>query len=597
MDNDKKNGLVLICVLTSMFCFAQDLYIPRDVEQAYKNKTRDISGNPGEAYWQNNAVYKIILKINPPSKTIVGSEDIVYTNNSKDTLNRLNIKLFLNIYKPGAARELKVRNDRLTSGVHIDSYLENGISKTWNSDNEGVNKIIKLTNALAPNRSVSLHFDWHFDITDIGGIDSTTFFLAHFYPRIAVYDDYNGWDTNESYWIREFYNDFSDYSLEVTVPKNYIVWATGDLQNTDEVLQLKYAQRFKESLVSDSVIKIATPNDLKQSQITKQTEFNIFKFEALNITDVALAVSDHYNWDASSVVVDSTTMRRVSVQAAFDDISTDFHKMVEFGKHAISWYSNNYPGIPYPFSKSTIVRGFSDMEYSMMVNVNSRTDLDLARIVAEHEIAHSYFPFYIGINETRFAFMDEGLVTALDYLINISDLGKDKATELFKKFRVNKWINDKSMEQDIPIITPSNIINADAYFINAYGKPALGYLALKDMLGDAVFKNSLKGFMKTWNGKHPIPWDLFYCFNTISGQNLNWFWNSWFFSNNYIDLSINDVKINGGKTSITIKNVGGMPAPFDVILTTKLGIEKRIHQTPIVWKGNTKLTNIIIEKF
>ncbi|MFT5886465.1 MAG: hypothetical protein ACI9IP_002932 [Arcticibacterium sp.] len=597
----KRSVLLIISALASFLCGAQELYIPRDIEEAYKNKTRDISGNPGEAYWQNKGVYKIKLKINPPSKTIEGSEDIVYTNNSKETLNSLNFKLYLNNHKPGATRERKVGNDLMTSGVHIDNYLENGLSKTWDSDGDGVNKTIRLSNALAPNESVSLHLDWHYDLTDRSGregtIDSTTFFLAYFYPRIAVYDDYSGWDKMDYAGFRNYYHDFNDYSLEVTVPKNYIVWATGDLIDPEEVLQPKYANRFKESMLSDSIIKIATANDLIQAQITKQNETNTFKFQANNITDVALALSNHYNWDASSVLVDSMAMRRVSVQSAYDDVSIDFHKMVEFGRHGINWFSNNYPGIPYPFSKITIVRGFGDMEYPMMVNDNSRSDIDFSRFVAEHEIAHSYFPFYMGINETRFAFMDEGWATALEYLIGISDLGKETATENFKKFRVNRWINSKSMEQDIPIITPSNIVKGAAYGINAYGKPALGYLALKDLLGDLVFKTTLKSYMETWNSKHPIPWDFFYCFNNFSGQNLNWFWNRWFFSNHYIDLRIDDVKNERGQTIITVKNIGGMPVPFDVILTSKSGLKETIHQTPAVWEKHKESTEIIIDNF
>ena len=234
---------VVICLFASLLCEAQELYIPRDVEQAYKNKTRDLSGSPGKAYWQNKGEYKIKLKIVPPLKTIVGYEEIIYTNNSKDTLNHLNFKLYLNNHKSGATRERKVENELMTSGVHIDNYLENGVSKSWNSATDGVNKSIKLTNSLAPNESVKLHINWHYDLTDKSGregtIDSTTFFIAYFYPRIAVYDDYSGWDTMDYTGFRNYYNDFNDYSLEVTVPKNYIVWSTGDLQNTDEVFATK----------------------------------------------------------------------------------------------------------------------------------------------------------------------------------------------------------------------------------------------------------------------------------------------------------------------------------------------------------------------
>jgi len=587
------------CFFISAITLAQQLYEPRDIKQAYKNETRDMSGNPGKNYWQNKGVYHIKIKANPPDRTIYGSEDITYTNNSPDTLKVLNFKLYLNNHKPGAPRLWQANKDFLTTGVHIDNYTENGLKKEWKSDKNGTNKLIKLSSALAPKKSIKLSFKWHYKVSiksgREGAIDSTTFFIAYFYPRVAVYDDYRGWDTMTFTGAQEFYNDFNDYTLEVTVPKNYIVWATGDLQNPSEVLQPKYANLLKRSMTSDSIFRIATPKNLKESQITTQNDYNTWRWKANDITDVALAFSNHYNWDAGSVVVDSTTMRRASVQAAYDNKSADFHKMVQFGKHALNWFSNNYPGVPYPFSKSTIVRGFANMEYPMMVNDSSTPSFEFTRFVAEHEIAHSYFPFYMGTNETRFAFMDEGWATALEHLIGIADLGKKKAVDAFKRFRVSRWIHDKNMEEDLPIITPSNILSGVAYGNNAYGKAALGYLALKDMLGNQLFKKSLQGYMERWHGKHPMPWDFFYSINNVSGKDLNWFWKRWYFSNNYIDLGIEKVKVERKRTIVTLNNIGGMPAPVDVVVKTKDGKTKTFHQTPVIWQKNAKQATITLE--
>ncbi len=595
----KKVLLLSGCFFISAITMAQQLYEPRDIKQAYKNETRDMSGNPGKNYWQNKGVYHIKIKANPPDRTIYGSEDITYTNNSPDTLKVLNFKLYLNNHKPGAPRLWQANKNFLTTGVHIDNYTENGQKKEWKSERNGTNKLIKLTSALAPKKSIKLSFKWHYKVSvqsgREGAIDSTTFFIAYFYPRVAVYDDYRGWDTMTFTGAQEFYNDFNDYTLEVTVPKNYIVWATGDLQNPNEVLQPKYANLLKRSMTSDSIFRIATSKDLKEAQITTQNDYNTWKWKANDIVDVALALSNHYNWDAGSVVVDNSTNRRASVQAAYDNKSADFHKMVAFGKHALKWFSNNYPGVPYPFSKSTIVRGFADMEYPMMVNDSSTPSFEFTRFVAEHEIAHSYFPFYMGTNETRFAFMDEGWATALEHLIGIADLGKKKAVDAFKRFRVSRWIHDKNMEEDLPIITPSNILSGVAYGNNAYGKAALGYLALKDMLGNQLFKKALQGYMERWHGKHPMPWDFFYSINNVSGKNLNWFWKRWYFSNNYIDLGIGKVKVERKKTIVTLNNIGGMPAPVDIIVKTKDGKTKTFHQTPEIWQKNAKQTTVVLE--
>jgi len=235
------------------------------------------------------------------------------------------------------------------------------------------------------------------------------------------------------------------------------------------------------------------------------------EWKANNISDITVALSDHYVWDASSVVVDNATQRRASVQAAFNDVAKDFHSMVSFGKHALDWFSHKWPGVPYPFPKTTIVQGFADMEYPMMVNDGSNADTTFSKFVAEHEIAHSWFPFYMGINESRYACMDEGWATTLEYLIGCEDVGEKRAEEFYKTFRVKRWINDVSQEEDLPIITPANVLKGVAYGNNAYVKPSLGYLAVKDMLGDELFKKALLGYMERWHGKHPIPWDFFLC--------------------------------------------------------------------------------------
>lgn len=593
----KATLLLFIGFLISGAINAQELYQPRSVQNAYENGTRAYDGNPGEKYWQNRGIYEMHIQIDPPNRKIIGEQKITYTNNSPDTLKRLNYKLILNHHKPAAPRLRTVTNDYLTSGMHINSYTENGVQRKWeNNERDGINKVIQLAEPLAPNSSIELTFDWHFDVSKQSGregaIDSTTFFLAYFYPRVAVYDDYEGWDFMPYAGSQEFYNNFNDYSFEVTVPKNYIVWATGDLMNPREVLQKKYADLLEQSMTSDEVIRIMTQEDVKNKAVTMQNETNTWKWKADNITDITIATSNQYNWDAGSVVVDSATGRRASFQAAYDAPSKDFKNMVKYGMNTLSWFSNHTPGVPYPFSKMTFVRGYANMEYPMMANDSSNDDEIFTRFVMQHEVAHTYFPFYMGINETRFAFMDEGWATAFEYFIGIEDLGYEQATENFKRFRVERWSNNTSLELDLPIITPSNIMSGLGAGTNSYGKAALGYLALRDYLGDEMFLTALHGFMDRWNGKHPIPWDMFYSFNDITGENLNWFWNNWFFSNNYMDIAICKVKVGGNSAKIQINNIGGMAVPFDVVVELKNGDTKTFHQTPEVWKDDLNAATI-----
>jgi hypothetical protein len=212
---------------------------------------------------------------------------------------------------------------------------------------------VQLPTPLAPKDSVRLAFDWRYDISRLsnreGMLDSTTFYLAYFYPRVAVYDDSNGWDTMDFMDAQEFYSDFNDYDVTIRAPTNYVVWGTGTLANPSEVLQPESLRRYQTSLTSDTVIHVATSAELAARAVTTQRPENAWRFTSKNVPDVAFNVSDHYLWDASSTVVDTATGRRASVQSAYLESAADFHHMVKFGQHALSWLSRNWPGVPYPY--------------------------------------------------------------------------------------------------------------------------------------------------------------------------------------------------------------------------------------------------------
>jgi hypothetical protein len=578
---------------------APPLYRPRAIKQAFDKGTRSPDGRPGAKYWQNHGRYSITVTALPPDRTVRGTERIVYFNNSPDTLHGLNFKLFINIHKPGASRIGNADSLYLTPGVQVDAFTANGQPVKWGDDaNVFTNHRVQLPTPLAPHDSVTLGVDWHYEISREsnreGMIDSTTWFLAYFYPRVAVYDDYNGWDTMEFTDQQEFYSDFNDYDVTLKVPANYVVWGTGTLVNPDELLQPAVLQRFRASFNSDTTIRVATPADFATRRVTTPGPVNAWHFRASNVPDMAFNLSDHYDWDAGSVVVDDATRRRASVQAAYNDTSADYHGMVRYARHALDWLSHNWPGVPYPYEKTTVVQGFAGMEYPMMANDESYADTVFSRFVAEHEIAHTYFPFYMGINETRYGFMDEGWATTFEYLIGSADLGKERATEFYKQFRVNGWIADPSPLEDLPIITPEDVLRNQAYGNNAYGKPSLGYLALKDMLGDATFKRALHGFMDRWHGKHPIPWDFFNTVNDVTGRNLNWFFKAWYFDNSYIDIALRGVERGSNGYRLSLENVGGMPAPVDAVVTYGDGTSETFHQTATIWQADLRRATVTV---
>ena len=589
----------LCCLLISANIFAQQpLMMPQNIKKAFTNETRSADGKPGKKYWQNHGKYNINVSVAPPSKTVTGTETISYINNSPTPLKTLMFKLILNIHNPGTARQSNASADYLTKGIIIDKYVENGIEQKFGDPRGQTMQQVRLAKPLATGDSISLSFNWHYELSEESGregkLDSTSFFLAYFYPRIAVLDDVHGWDRMNFTDAQEFYNDFNDYAVSLTVPKNFLVWGTGDLQNAADLLQPAFLAKFNKSFTSDEVINVVTKSDLEAKNITTQNATNTWKFTATNVSDMAFCISDHYVWDAASVLVDKKTGRRASCQSAYIFGAGKFVNQVKHIQHSLDWYSNNFPGVPYPFPKSTIIQGFADMEYPMMANDSPQDDDVMQRFIAEHEVGHSYFPFYMGINEHRYGFMDEGWTTAFENMIAQDDMGKEKANKFFQQFRVANWALNPTDESQIPIITPVNVLSGQAMGNNEYGKPALAYLALKDMLGNELFKKSLHGFMDRWNGKHPIPWDMFNSFSNVSGKDLSWFWNNWFFTSNYMDVAVENVAVTKTGYSINIKNIGGYVVPVNIVIEYADGSRETIHQTAGIWEKNQQATTINI---
>ncbi|HEY2804703.1 MAG TPA: M1 family metallopeptidase [Gemmatimonadales bacterium] len=574
------------------------LYMPRAIKNAFAHGTRSADGRPGPRYWQNHGRYAIRINAAPPDRTIRGSEEITYVNESPDSLGRLNIKLLLNIHKPGAPRDGGASEGYLTPGVQIDRFTINGQTARWpGRDGTFTNQGIQLPARLMPHDSVRLGFDWHYEIAREAGregmIDTTTYYLAYFYPRVAVYDDYNGWDQMDFTDQQEFYSDFNDYDVTVRAPANFLVWGTGTLTDAAQVLQGDALARFQASMTTDSTIRIATLAQLRAHAVTAAGQPNEWHFTATNVPDVAFGISDHYDWDGGSVTVDDTG-RRVSIQAAYNDSAADFRDMVQQAGGSLAWLSRNWPGVPYPYEKTTVFQGGAGMEYPMMVNDEAYADSSFSRFVAAHEIAHTWFPFYMGINETRYGFMDEGWATTFEFLLNSQNMGVPKATTFYQQFRVNGWARDPSPLEDLPIITPEDMLKNQAYGNNAYGKPSLGYLATKDMLGDEMFGRCLHAFMERWHGKHPIPWDFFNTFNDVSGRNLNWFWNAWYFGNGYIDLAVRGATRSRGGYTVDLANIGGMPAPVNLEMHYADGTADTLHQTSAIWMNDLNAARVNI---
>ena len=578
---------------------ADPLPVPLNIQKAIDKGTRTATGAPGPHYWQNHADYSIKVHFDPPSRLVSGTESIVYSNNSPDTLRQLLFKLYPNLYKKGAQRMMPVRPEDLTDGVAVSNLSIEGqppADKTpagRRRGGEGTDMPVRIP-ALTPGQSVHVSLDFSYTLNKTshirtGQIDSGAFFIAYFFPRIAVYDDIDGWNRNPYLGPQEFYNDFCNFSVDITVPGDYQVWGTGDLINRQQVLADRYNKRIDQAGSSDATVTVIDSTDLARKDITRNADSNTWKFEASNVTDFVFALSNHYMWKASSLVVDPQTGRRTRVDAVFNPDHKDFFEVVDFARTTVSAMSYQFPAWPYPYPHETVFDGLDQMEYPMMVNDNPLENRADAIELTDHEIFHTMFPFYMGTNETKYAWMDEGWATIGEWIISpMID------STLVDPYGVEPYAMGSGKEDDLPIITLSTQEEGSDYYLNSYPKPGLGYLYVKDLLGDSLFRKGLHRYIADWHGKHPIPLDFFGSMNTGSGRNLNWFWKRWFYEGGYTDLAIRGLRGAGKTRFVTIDNKGGKPIPIDLTIEFADGSKEKIHRSVDIWKKGNASADIPI---
>ncbi|HEX8020946.1 M1 family metallopeptidase [Mucilaginibacter sp.] len=588
-----KKLLPFILLLGSTTTFAQQtLPIAVNLQNTYTKGTRTATGAPGKNYWQNTADYKIKVNFDPKTRLVSGTVGIDYFNNSPDTLKRVQFKLYPNLYKKGSVRQMAVSADDLTDGVHISSLsIDNKTQDSTKRRINGTNMTLRVS-PIAPKQKV--HFDISYAYTlnkgshiRTGQVDTGAFFIAYFFPRVAVYDDIDGWNDYPYVGAQEFYNDFCHFSAEITVPGDYKVWATGDLKNADDVYDSRIVKRIADAGASDKVTDIITEDDVKAGNITKNNPTNTWKFEADSVTDFVFATSNHYLWKASSLVVDPKTGRRTRVDAVFNEKHKDYYAVVDYARKTVEVMSYKFPKWPYPYQHETVFDGLDQMEYPMMVNDNPLEDKADAIELTDHEIFHTMFPFYMGINETKYGWMDEGWATIGEWLVS-----PEIAPSIVDPYGVSAVEQTAGHEVDVPVMTLTPMLTGAASFTDSYPKPGLGYLYVKDMLGDELFTKALHYYIAQWHGKHPMPHDFFNCMNTGSGMNLNWFWKAWFFDNGVTDLAIGKVTNTGLKYSATITKVGSKPIPVNLTVYYTDGTTELVHKSIVVWATGNKTTKI-----
>lgn len=587
---------VFILLFLPLLVNAQsNLYIPKNIIIANEKGTRTNTGMPGANYFQNSSNYKISAEIEPKTRNIKGKERITYFNNSPDTLKRIYFRMYQDLYKPTTSRDRAVSEKELTDGIKLYSIKING-QKLKDTDlfRTETTMIAFPTYPINPNSTTEIEIEWSFTIPNgtsirMGTKDSVTFMVAYWYPQVAVYDDISGWDDLNYNGATEFYNDFNNYEVEIKAPYDFNVWATGLLQNPPEVFNSAILNKVNAAKTSDEIINIIDSVSLRnKTHLNKKEGYNVWKFKAEHVSDFVFGTSSNALWDATSAEVEPG--RRVFISAVYNKAAKDFYSVNKVSRDVVVYFSNEFPKIPFPYPSLTVFNGQwrGGMEFPMFVNDRSAKTYNEMVDVTAHEIAHQYFPFYMGINEKKYTWMEEGMAQMLPE--DIQDRLSDKTRK--RKANTQRYESFAGNELEASMMTTAYLLKGDAFSSNAYFKSSVIYNLLRDYFGKDKYNEIMFEYMRRWNGKHPTPYDFFFTFNEASGENLDWFWQPWFFDKGFPDLMLKDVRNENGKNIIIVKNNGTLPLPIELEIIYSDGSKNTIFKKMDIWKTGLKEIDI-----
>ena len=456
---------------------------------------------------------------------------------------------------------------------------------------------VDLDEPLETGESLTLTIDYSFVVPQYGGdrmglfeaARGTVYQFAQWYPRVAVFDDVHGWNALPYLGQGEFYLDYGDYELALTVPANLIVVATGRLQNAGDVLTSAEQAQLARAQTSDERLYVVAPDDAGRRSGDGMVTW---QFEAENVRDVAWAASAAFIYDAASVALDSG--ERVLVQSAYpheglgeDPENPGWEGATAFARHTTAFFSDVL--FPYPYPTVTNVAGVvGGMEYPMLhfSGVNRR-GFGLFGVI-DHEIAHNWFPMVVGSNERRHAWMDEGFATYMNVRSNFNYFNESVTPPLFGADQADstRWVRltrraatqdyfNEPYAADQVVATPPDRLRAQSLGWLAYRKPGKGLLILRNhVLGPQRFDDALREYVRRWAFKHPQPADFFRTIEDVSGEDLSWFWRGWLYSTDRYDAAITSVEAaDDGSTLITVQNREGLVFPVNVLVHVDRGEE------------------------
>lgn len=585
---------------------------------------RSASGKPGHAYWQNKADYTIKVSLDDKLDKVTGKLQINYTNNSPDALDFLWFQLDQNLFHEDSRGQATIPLDESRYGS-AGSDFNGGFNFSNIRFADGskakyqvvdTRMRLELPKSLAPNGgTISLDLEFFYTVPEYGadrtGILTTKngkiYTIAQWYPRVCVYDDLIGWNTEPYTGPGEFYLEFGDYKIEVTAPANHIVVAGGELLNPEEVWTSEQLSRYKQAFKSDKTLSIRSAAEVTAANSRPNKNSLTWKFDLKQAHDFAWASSPAFIIDAARINNPSgKSALAMSAYPVESNGNNAWERSTEYTKASIEHYSHKWMEYPYPVAVN-VASNVGGMEYPGISFCGHKAKAGSLWGVTDHEFGHNWFPMIVGSNERLHGWMDEGFNTFIN----------DISTEAFNKGEYHrKFGNRNSMTRAFthpslePIMSsPQNMKERNIGTL-VYYKPAYGlYLLRNEIIGVERFDNAFKNYIKYWAYKHPGPDDFFRTIENETGENLAWFWRGWFKHNWTLDQGIKEVSYEGldpkNGALITIENLQKLPMPVVVEATTESGeiIRKKlpveIWQRNKTWtfklKTTEKLTKVVID--
>ncbi|MBC3845104.1 M1 family metallopeptidase [Winogradskyella echinorum] len=554
-------------------------------EFATPNMFRTGSGAPGPAYYQQQADYKMDIEIDDENARLFGNETITYTNNSPDELTYLWVQLDQNMRAEDSKTPLisgSGISPATSSSRAVSSYLKEPLDRGFNiehvRDVNGkdlpymINRTmmrVELPKAMKTGDKFSFKIKWNYNINNHvteGGRsgyeyfeenDNKIYVIAQFYPRMAVYNDVEGWQ-NSQFWGRdEFALPFGDFDVNITVPADHILDGTGYLTNREEVFTKEMMKRYKQAKKSyDKPVMIVTQAEAEKTEKTKSKKKKTWKLSAQMVRDFGFATSRKFLWDMMAVKIGDKDVMAVSMYSKEGNPLWE-----QWSTKAVASTLKSYSRMTfdYPYHKAISVHAPMGMEYPMICynfgrpdkdgNYSDRTKYGMISVII-HEVGHNFFPMIVNSDERQWTWMDEGLNTFVQYVAE-QDFGEwypkalSKGHDKYPSRRgpAKNIVRYMGGNQDFiaPIMTKG--LNTYQFGSNAYSKPATGLNILREtIMGRDLFDYSFREYANRWMFKHPTPEDFFRTMEDASAVDLDWFWRGWFYTTDYTDIGIKEVK-------------------------------------------------------